>query len=309
MPYSIDAAFDAAELSGVQLPTHTAPVATPPVARALPQRGRRAEGEGPARVWIAALILGVLMFPFLWLVHLAFKPAAELFDDALLFTPTLDGFRSLLQGNFLKSFWNSLAVSTLSTALSLLIGVPAAYALTRWRFRGRNSVALWILVTRMAPPIAFTIPFFLAFRWLGLQDTILGLALVYLTFNLAIVIWLMQTFFEAVPPALEEAAYIDGCGVWQAFWRITLPLSAPGLAATAVLCFIFSWNDFFYALILTRTQALTAPVAIVNFLQYEGWEWTKIAAAGTLVMLPVVIFTVLVRRYLVRGLTAGGVKD
>ena len=310
MTHSIDAAFDATELSGVQLPTRAVPAATTaPLAKPVPRRARRAEGEGPARAWIAALILLVVMFPFLWLVHLAFKPAAELFDDALLFTPTLDGFRSLLQGNFLKSFWNSLAVSTLSTGLSLLIGVPEAYALTRWQFRGRSSVALWILVTRMAPPIAFTIPFFLAFRWLGLQDTILGLALVYLTFNLAIVIWLMQTFFEAVPPALEEAAYIDGCGVWQAFWRITLPLSAPGLAATAVLCFIFSWNDFFYALILTRTQAITAPVAIVNFLQYEGWEWTKIAAAGTLVMLPVVIFTVLVRRYLVRGLTAGGVKD
>jgi len=264
----------------------------------------------PARQLAAAAILLIVMFPFLWLVQLAFKPAADVFDDGLLFVPTLDGFRGLLtQGNFLKSFGNSLAVSTLSTALSLAIGVPAAYALTRWRFKGRDRVALWILVTRMAPPIAFTIPFFLAWRWLGLQDTIVGLAIVYLTFNLAIVIWLMQTFFEAVPTALEEAAWIDGCGVWQAFWRVTLPLTAPGLAATAVLCFIFSWNDFFYALILTRTNAITAPVAIVNFLQYEGWEWTKIAAAGTLVMLPVVIFTVLVRTYLVRGLTAGGVKD
>lgn len=262
-----------------------------------------------ARGLAAVALLLVVMFPFLWLVQLAFKPGAEIFEDSLLFTPTLEGFRSLLQGNFLKSFWNSLAVSTLSTGLSLLIGVPAAYALTRWQFKGRRHVALWILVTRMAPPIAFTIPFFLAYRWLGLQDTILGLAIVYLTFNLAIVIWLMQTFFEAVPPALEEAAYIDGCGVWQAFWRITLPLAAPGLAATAVLCFIFAWNDFFYALILTRTNAITAPVAIVNFLQYEGWEWTKIAASGTLVMFPVVIFTVLVRTYLVRGLTAGGVKD
>ncbi|MDQ7958076.1 MAG: carbohydrate ABC transporter permease [Pseudomonadota bacterium] len=262
-----------------------------------------------ARALAAVAVLLAVMFPFLWLVQLAFRPAADIFDERLLFTPTLDGFRSLLQGNFLRSFWNSLAVSTLSTALSLVIGVPAAYALTRWQFKGRGQVALWILVTRMAPPIAFTIPFFLAYRWLGLQDTIVGLAIVYLTFNLAIVIWLMQTFFEAVPPALEEAAYIDGCGVWQAFWRITLPLTAPGLAATAVLCFIFSWNDFFYALILTRTQAVTAPVAIVNFLQYEGWEWAKIAAAGTLVMLPVVVFTVLVRTYLVRGLTAGGVKD
>lgn len=259
---------------------------------------------------IAALaLLAVLMFPFLWLVQIAFRPADSAFDDRLWFTPTLDGFRALWQGSFARSFGNSLVASSLSTVLSLAIGVPAAYALTRWRFRARRQVALWILATRMAPPIAFTIPFFLAFRWSGLQDTVWGLALVYLTFNLAIVIWLMQGFFEAIPPALEEAAWIDGCGVWQAFWRVTLPLTAPGLAATAVLCFVFSWNDFFFALILTRTNAVTAPVAIVNFLQYEGWEWTKIAAGGTLVMLPVVAFTLLVRKYLVQGLTAGGIKD
>jgi multiple sugar transport system permease protein len=262
-----------------------------------------------ARNAAALGVLAIVMFPFLWLVQLAFRPAADIFERSWFFWPTLEGFASLAEGNFLKSFGNSLLVSTLTTALSLLIGVPAAYALTRWKFRHRDQVALWILVTRMAPPIAFTIPFFLAYRWLGLQDTIAGLVIVYLSFNLAIVIWLMQTFFEAVPPALEEAAYIDGCGVWQAFMRVTLPLAAPGLAATAVLCFVFSWNDFFYALILTRTNAVTAPVAIVNFLQYEGWEWTKIAASGTLVMFPVVIFTVLVRSYLIRGLSAGGIKD
>ncbi|WP_298928960.1 carbohydrate ABC transporter permease [uncultured Ramlibacter sp.] len=292
-----------ADLDPVHVAAHSA--ASP--VRAPSRIGRFARRH--ARSAAALVLLAVVMFPFLWLVQLAFRPAAEVFDDSLLFRPTLESFTSLLQGNFLKSFGNSLLVSTLSTGLSLLIGVPAAYALTRWKFRGRQQVALWILVTRMAPPIAFTIPFFLAYRWLGLQDTIIGLAIVYLTFNLAIVIWLMQTFFEAVPPSLEEAAYIDGCGVWRAFWRITLPLTAPGLAATAVLCFIFSWNDFFYALILTRTNATTAPVAIVNFLQYEGWEWSKIAAGGTLVMFPVVIFTVLVRTWLVRGLTAGGLKD
>jgi multiple sugar transport system permease protein len=156
----------------------------------------------------------------------------------------------------------------------------------------------------MAPPVAFTIPFFLAYRFLGLIDSLVGLVVIYLTFNLALVVWLMRNFFEGVPRALEEAAWIDGCGVWNRFRLIALPLAAPGLAATGVLCFILSWNDFFYALILTRTKAMTAPVAIVNFMQYEGWEWGKIAAGGTLVMLPVVIFTIFVRRYLVRGLTA-----
>lgn len=277
----------------------------------LPRQGFRQASwiRRHARAAIAIALLLVLLFPFLWLVQIAFRPAEGAFEDTLLFTPTLEAFRALLQGNFARSFGNSLIVSSLSTVLSMVIGVPAAYALTRWRFKARRHVALWILMTRMAPPIAFTIPFFLAYRWLGLLDTVWGLALVYLTFNLAVVIWLMQGFFEAVPRALEEAAWIDGCGIWSAFWRVTLPLAAPGLAATAVLCFIFSWNDFFYALILTRTNAVTAPVAIVNFLQYEGWEWTKIAAGGTLVMLPVVVFTLLVRKYLVRGLTAGGVKD
>ncbi|WP_414164153.1 carbohydrate ABC transporter permease [Superficieibacter sp. BNK-5] len=261
------------------------------------------------RTLLALVLLVVFLAPFLWMVIMSVRPSLDAFELTLWFTPTLDAYRALIAGNFLQPFSNSLMVSVLSTVFSLLLGVPAAWVLTRWRFRARRYVALWILVTRMAPPIAFTIPFFLAWRWLGLQDTIMGLAIVYLTFNLAIVIWLMQTFFSAIPVALEEAAWMDGCSLWRSFWHISLPLVKPGLAATAILCFIFSWNDFFFALILTRTNAITAPVAIVNFLQYEGWEWSKIAASGTLVMLPVVVFTLLVRRYLVHGLTAGGIKD
>jgi len=281
---------------------------TEAIAKPFQHAARRWRWKG-IRTSSAILLTLLLLSPFLWMVVMAFRPAAEVFDLTLWFTPTLDAFRALIAGHFLDSFSHSLWVSILSTLFSLLLGVPAAWVLTRWRFRLRHSVALWILVTRMAPPIAFTIPFFLAWRWLGLQDTIIGLAIVYLTFNLAIVIWLMQTFFAAVPVTLEEAAWLDGCSLWRSFWHISLPLVKPGVAATAILCFIFSWNDFFYALILTRTNAITAPVAIVNFLQYEGWEWSKIAASGTLVMLPVVAFTLLVRRYLVHGLTAGGLKD
>jgi len=273
-------------------------------------RGRPGRALGRWGLYAAAAVLLLLvMFPFLWMVQMSLRPADEMFSGALLFTPTLENFAALWHGNFARSFVNSVAVSTLSTAASLLLGVPAAYVLTRWRFRARRAVSFWVLASRMAPPIAFTIPFFLAYRWVGLQDTVVGLALIYMTFNISIVIWFMQTFFAAIPRALEEAAWIDGCGVWQAFLRVTLPLAAPGLAATAVFCFLFSWNDFFFALILTRTSAVTAPVAITNFLQYEGWEWGKIAAGGTMVMLPVLVFTLLVRKYLVRGLTAGGVKE
>ncbi len=257
----------------------------------------------------AASVLMATLFPFFWLLQMSFRSPDDIFGHGLLFTPTVQNYRDLWSGLFPKSFLNSLVVSTGSTVSAMVIGVPAAYVLARWRFRLRNTVALWILLTRMVPPIAFTIPFFLAYRWAGLLDTQLGLVLIYMTFNLALVIWMMQTFFAGLPPQLEEAAFVDGCSVWGAFRRIALPLSAPGLAATSVLCFIYSWNDFFYALILTRTRAMTAPVAIVNFLQYEGWEWGKIAAGGVLVMLPVVLFTMLVRNFLVHGLTAGGVKD
>jgi multiple sugar transport system permease protein len=216
---------------------------------------------------------------------MSFRPNSDILGYEIAFTPTLAHYRALWTGAFPGSFVNSLVTSTASTALALLIGVPAAYSLSRAGFRSSRNIALWILATRMAPPIAFTIPFFLAYRFLGLSDTRTGLILIYLTFNLALVIWMMKPYFD------------------------TLPLSSPGLAATAVICFILSWNDFFYALILTRTQASTAPVAIVNFIQYTGWEWGRIAAAGTLVMLPVVAFSILVRNYLVRGLAAGGVKE
>jgi len=257
----------------------------------------------------ALLLLIAALFPFFWLLQMSFRSDEDILGLHLFFRPTLENYRALRVGQFPHSFANSVVASAASTFLSLLLGVPAAYALSRVEFRGRRKVALWILATRMAPPIAFTIPFFLAYRHLELVDTVSGLVIIYLTFNLALVVWMMRTFFDSVPRALEEAAWIDGSSVWGTFLRVALPLAAPGLAATAVLCFIYSWNDFFYALILTRTAAMTAPVAIVNFMQYEGWEWGKIAAGGTLVMLPVVVFSILVRRYLVSGLTIGAVKE
>jgi multiple sugar transport system permease protein len=255
------------------------------------------------------LILALVLSPVLWLLQMSFHRNDDILNAQLHFAPTLENYRALWSGQFPDTFIHSLAASGISTVFSLLLGVPAAYALARTQFTGARQIGLWILATRMAPPIAFTIPFFLAFTWAGLMDTVIGLAIIYVTFNLALVIWSMRSFFAAVPRSLEEAAWIDGCGIWSAFLRIALPLAAPGLAATGILCFILSWNDFFFALILTRTRAMTAPVAIVNFMQYAGWEWGKIAAGGVLVMLPVLAFTFFVRAYLVRGLMAGGLKE
>jgi multiple sugar transport system permease protein len=259
---------------------------------------------------LVILLVVLVMLPFIWLVTLSIKTDADIFafPPKLFFTPTLDNYAALWEGNFPRSFANSAMASVVSTLLAMLAGVPGAYALSRMAVRAERSLSLLILASRMAPPIAFTIPYFLVYRHVELLDTITGLVIVYLTFNLSLVVWLMRSFFDACPRSLEEAAWIDGATLWQGFVRIVLPLSGPGLAATAILCFLYSWNDFFFALILTRTEAMTAPVAVVNFMNYEGWEWGKIAAGGTMVMLPVLIFSIAVRKFLIQGMTAGAVK-
>ena len=270
---------------------------------------RRRSGRAIALAGAGLALLLLTLFPVGWLVQLSLKTDLEAFAmPPRLFVPTLENYAALAGGKFARSFGNSLVVAVATTALSLALGVPAAYALSRSGPRGGRGIALWVLTTRMAPPIAFAIPFFLAYRYVGLIDTLTGLILIYLTFNLSLVIWMMRTFFDGLPRSLEEAAAIDGASPAAVFLRVTLPLAAPGLAATAIFCFLFAWNDFFYALVLTRSQASTAPVAIVNFMNYEGWEWGKIGAGGTLIMLPVVAFSLLVHRYLIRGLTAGALK-
>jgi multiple sugar transport system permease protein len=272
------------------------------------QRTGRTAGAG--RHVAIVLVLLVLLSPFLWLLQMSFKNNDLIlqFPPPLIFTPTLENYTSLWHSAFSASFVNSLLSASFSTGFALLLGIPAAYALSRWAERGKHALSFAILVTRMAPPIAFTIPFFLFYRWIGLLDTITGLVLIYTSFNLPLVIWMMQPFFETVPLSLEEAALVDGASTRTIFLKIVLPMVAPGIAATAILCFLYAWNDFFFALILTRTNARTAPVAVVNFMNYEGWEWGKIAAGGSLVMAPVLIFSLAVRRYLVSGLTAGAVK-
>lgn len=264
----------------------------------------------PLARWAVPLVLFAMLLPFLWLLQMSFKPTPLIleFPPRVFFMPTLEHYVGLWQAGFPESFVNSLVTSIVSTLLALVFGIPAAYALSRWTGRGRFGLGLGILLTRMAPPIAFTIPFFLAYRYLGLLDTRTGLILIYMTFNLPLVIWMMQPFFDAVPASLEEAALMDGAGYATVFMEIVMPMAAAGIAATAILCFLYAWNDFFFALILTRTDARTAPVAVVNFMNYEGWEWGKIAAGGSLVMAPVLVFSMMVRRYLVSGLTAGAVK-
>ncbi len=263
--------------------------------------------------WWLPLTIGVLLLvlsPVVWLLMMSFKTEVDALamPPKLIFVPTLENYSGLLEARFLRPLLNSVVVATVTTVLSLALGVPAAYALSRGRAWATGGIAFWILATRMAPPIAFAIPFFLAYRTIGWLDTLSGLIVIYLTFNLSLVIWLMRAFFDGIPVSLEEAAWIDGASLGQTIRAVVLPLTAPGIAASAILCFLAAWNDFFFALVLTRSSAMTAPVAIVNFMHYAGWDWGRITAGSIIVALPVIAFAVPVRRYLVSGLTAGALK-
>lgn len=263
--------------------------------------------------WLALLpLVVVILFPYAVMISTAIKPRAEIMS----FPPSWFGSRIEL-GNFVEmwhvvgfgqALLNSLYVSLGATVLCLVIAIPAGYAMSRFRFPGQSGYRLFLLISQMLSPIVLVIGIFRLMALLGLVDHLNSLVVTYAAFNLAFAIWMLQSYFATIPREIEEAAWIDGASLWQGFVRIVLPLSGPGLAATAILCFLYAWNDFFFALILTRTEAMTAPVAVVNFMNYEGWEWGKIAAGGTLVMLPVLVFSIAVRKFLVHGITAGAVK-
>lgn len=269
-------------------------------------RGTRILLNAVCLLWLIAAL-----FPLYWLLMLSLKTDAQALGggSGVFFAPTFRHYRDLLfNTDFPRFLTNSVVIGLGSTALSLLLGVPAAYAFSRWRFRGSRIALLWILAVRMVPGLAYVIPVFVIYQRLGLLDTRIGLVLIYTVFNLALVVWSMQAFFDEVPRSLEESAYVDGASIFRGFVQIVLPLSGPGLVATAVLCFLFSWNEFLLALVLSRFEARTAPVGITNFMAYEGIEWGRVAAGSVLVLLPVLLFSAFMRRYLVRGLLGGALK-
>ncbi len=203
---------------------------------------------------------------------------------------------------------NSVLVSFASTALVVLIGTPAAYALARFEIPRRDDLLLFVLATRMAPPIGLAVPFYLLFGRLHLLDSFAGLILAYLTFNLSLYVWVLRSFCREIPYELEEAAFTEGYGRWRVFVRVALPLLRPGIIATAVLCLIFAWNEFLYAFILGGRDVQTLPVAIPRLITTRGVEWGALAALGLIAVVPVFAVVALLQRHIVRGLTMGAVK-
>jgi multiple sugar transport system permease protein len=263
-------------------------------------------------VYLALLMIVVLsLFPLFWIFLTSIKPKALTFaiPPAWIFPPTLENYRDVfLYGPFPKYFSNSLIVAVGTTAIALLVGSLAAYAFARFDFRGSHVIQMAVLIPQIIPPITIIIPLFVLFRSIEMIDRLPALIFSYLSFTIPLSIWMMVGFFRDVPRELEEAALIDGASRWQAMWRVVFPLVAPGLAATAILCFIYAWNEFLYAVILTGRNARTVPVAITGFITNRDILWGRIAASGSVVLIPVLIFALSVQRYLVRGLSKGAIK-
>ncbi|MDX2006190.1 MAG: carbohydrate ABC transporter permease [Meiothermus sp.] len=259
------------------------------------------------------LALSAELIPVVWMLATSFKQDGQFFTDPpqwIPTNPTLEHYRSLFaELQFGRFLLNSVVVAALTTFGAVVLGALGAYAIARIRVGERTFMPL-LFVQRMAPAAAIVIPIFLMAAGLGITNTVWGVALAHLSFSLPTAVWLMIGFFRELPDSIEEAALIDGCSRPQALWKVVLPLTAPGLAATAILTAINSWNEFFFALILTNTPASqTLPVALSNLVvPILEIKWGAMAAGGVITVLPVFLFALLVQRHLVSGLTGGAVK-
>jgi multiple sugar transport system permease protein len=259
------------------------------------------------------LVLGyaaLILSPVLWMATMMVKPEAVMFERPTVwwFRATIEHFDFVLAAGFQWYLLTSFVIALASTILVVIIGTPAAYAFARFEIWRRDDLFLFILATRMAPPVCLVIPFYLIYSKLGLIDTYVGLTIAYLTFNLSFYVWVLRSFCRDLPVELEEAAMVEGYPRWQVLRRIVLPLLRPGIVATAVLCFIFAWNEFLFAFMLGGKTVKTLPVAIPTLITTQGVKWGEMAIVGIVALVPILIVVFLLQRHIVRGLTLGAVK-
>ena len=272
------------------------------------------------RYAIIVLFLTASLFPIAWLIITSFKPADDVMvsPPRFIFTPTLDNYIYALQkANFLHFIQNTILVAVVSTVIVIVLSSLASYSFARYNPGGGN-ILFFILTTKMFPAIAVVLPYFLIFRDIGNTDIgkFLGIGLdkpgalivSYTMFNLPFAIWLMVSFFQDIPRELEDSSRLDGYNRLQVLWRVVLPLAAPGIAVTAIFCLIFSWNEFLFAYILTRDVARTITVGVESFFTLRGILWGPVAAAATISVAPMLVFVLILQRYMVRGLTFGAVR-
>ena len=262
---------------------------------------------------LIGVALAAVVGPFLWIATASVKRQIDVYSGAWPFTPTVANYADVLFGrrsDFSGNVMNSLMVAAASTAIVLAVGALAAYSLHRFRWPRWVGAGFlgWTLVFHMIPVMTLIGPWYIAFRELGLYDTRAALVLTHVTINLPMTVWLMSAFFREIPPEIEEAAQVDGCRPFEAFWRIALPLAVPGLIAAGILAFIFSWNEFPIALSLTSRATATVPVGIARFAQQYEIQHAQMAAAAVISTIPAILLMLAGQRYIVRGLMAGSVK-
>ncbi len=270
---------------------------------------RKLVGHGLSALTL--LIAFVVFFPILWMVLTSFKTEGDAYTSPplLVFQPTLENYQiALQQSRYFDYLGNTLIITSFSALAACLLGIPAAYTLAYYPGKRANFTMMWVMSTRMLPPVGVIIPLYVIFNKLSLFDTHFGLILLYTTMNLPLVIWMMRSFLSDLPYEVVEAARIDGASLLQEFTSVIMPLAMPGLVATVLLCFIFTWNEFFIAFNVTITKAAPLSVFIVSFKTAEGLFWAKMSAAATITALPVIIAGWVAQRQLVRGLTAGAIK-
>lgn len=298
--------------------------------------------------WSAGLLVTlytiITLLPLVWIISTSFKtgPDSISYPPKVFFEPTLEGYVNLFttrtrpavseldtlppaaswyediarrQGTIItgpsrfgERFLNSVIIGFGSTTLSILLGTLAAYAFSRFKVPLKDDLLFFILSTRMMPPIAVAIPIYLMYRQLGLSDTHVGMILLYTGVNISLAVWLLKGFIDEIPREYEEAALIDGYTRFQAFRKVVLPQAATGIASTAIFCLIFAWNEYAFAVLLTSGNAQTAPPFIPTIIGVGGQDWPAVAAGATLFLLPVMIFTILLRKHLLRGITFGAVR-
>ncbi len=265
-------------------------------------------------VFVGMAIVAVLLvwaFPFIWMLLGSVKPARDIISDQLVifFSPTLEHYREIFTRQpFSRFLLNSLIVASSVTVVTLTAGLLAAYGMSRFSAGGR-WFELWVLATRMVPPVVLLIPLFLIFRVLGLINTLWALIIADTTFLLSFVIWTMRSFFDEVPTSLDEAAMIDGASRMQAFRYVVLPIAVPGIVTSTILTFIFAWNEYLFAIVYaTGTTSKTLPAAAADFITGYAINWGPIFASGTVIVLPVFLLSIVLQRYITRGLMLGAIK-
>jgi multiple sugar transport system permease protein len=258
---------------------------------------------------IIGIALIFTLFPFYWMLLTSFQPPNELMQYPPRFvttSPTLEHWRFALTTRW-RNLINSLIISASATAIAIVAGLTSGYAFARYRIGG-NSLPFWILSLKFFPPIVSAVPFFLMMNQFRLLDTHIAVIIPHLIITIPFAVWMIKGFVTEVPRELEEAAMIDGCSHLGVIYRITLPLIAPGVVVTALFCFVWSWNDFLFALILTRSRAVTLPVAVAGMREAHGLMWGAVSATATIATMPILIIAIALQKYIVRGLSLGAVK-